>query len=211
MRTDKVAKQVFLSSAYNNDVHEREMWEKEVFQSMAERSGQELSINTIDYLENFGTEFSNSLYLNFIMLNFMECEVDTRIKEIVNHVWIASWDSFEENNAIVCLDMFHDGSYLVKITTDLQIIIRKMTELYCVIMTSEFLLAGEKNEVSTENIDVMIAIAVDDIIYDRNENNIIDYIEKLGPKAQWLYTEAFSSVYTGGIAFVVFHEIGHIL
>lgn len=204
------AKDYFFREAYFRNEDERSNWEKEV----AEQIKKEYEIDTFDELikklEDIELKYSNNLIIDKIIGKYLEKESNPKIRKIVKKFWIGSWDSPDFVNAQVQTEHYYDDSHLAKVTTELQVQLRRLCDLFSIVLYMQSGKIEEKANYSNELAAMLVALQIKDIKYDTD-----DYVTKgisLVPENfARVYQLAFNKAYQSGLTFVVFHEIGHVL
>ncbi|ACD23901.1 hypothetical protein FDE76_05445 [Clostridium botulinum] len=213
----------FYSEAYQRNEKERGNWHREVVEAVINSStDKNIDINgrkfgttqkvndfkkMLKFLNNYELNSSNDIITNNIIKRFLEAEQEQPVKEIVSRAWIGLWDSTESINACVNKKDFYDDSYLIRFTTELQILIRKVAELYCTAILFD-MMKPAKGKV-LEFLNNMIGIQLHDIQHDNDEIGVFDYIDILPDGFRNVYEIIFYNVFSASCAFVIFHEIGH--
>ncbi|MBU3075696.1 hypothetical protein [Clostridium estertheticum] len=213
----------FYWEAYQRNEKERGNWYREVAVAVinsntdenivinGRKFGTTQKINdfkkTLEVLNDYELNSSNDLISNNIIKSFLESEQEQQVKEIVSRSWIGLWDSTEGINACVNKKNFYDDSYLIRFTTELQILIRKVTELYSTAILIDMMKPAEGKIL--EFLNNMIGIELHDIQHDNDEIGVSDYINILPDNLRNVYQIIFHNVFSASCAFVIFHEIGH--
>lgn len=219
----KQAEGVFFSEAYHNGETERSNWQREVLRnvlsSMTENgiiiNGRNIGDSNFvaklerlqEELDNYELTLSNDLTSEIILMCFLQNETNEEVKELVLKSWVGLWDSPSFINACVNKQDFYDGSYLVKYTSEFQILLRKVTELFCtLIFTLDF---AEDADKVLESFAQMLAIELHDIEFDEDEIGINAYLSLFPTRLRDTYEEIFQKCFFAGCMFIIFHEIGH--
>ena len=140
----KVAKDVFFSEAYQKNEKEREHWQREVlgdllrlrFEHGVDTLGNQ-TLNDIskdkelaNKFENHTMETGNDIFSDVIIRSYLAVETNEDVRKLVSNVWVGLWDAPDSINAGINAKPFYDGSFLVRFTSDLQILLRKVVELF---------------------------------------------------------------------------------
>lgn len=219
----KQAENTFFSEAYHKREHERSYWMRDVANEfLLHKTEDGLVINsrklggpeTIKVLEkiaqiteNHSLTMSNDIFSEVILKAFLETEKNEEVKQLVSNAWVGLWDSPNFINACVNKELFYDQSYLVRYTSEFQIILRKVVELFCTIVFLLNTLPSEKKLLDT--FSKMLAIELHDIKYENDEIGVEDIVSQLPEKIRSTYNEIFEKTFLAGCTFIIFHEIGH--
>ena len=198
----------FFRLAYKNNEDERLNWEKDValqFQGVYESKIFHL-LNA--HFEDTELKNSNSLILESIIKKYIKNEKNEDIKTHVGKCWAANWDSLNLNNAEVFTNPCYDGSYLIKITTNLQISLRRISDLFAVILYLHIAESGENTGFSVKLAAQLSLLLLMDISND-TDNYIIQGLPLVNDTFKSSYETAFKTAYLSGLTFILFHEIGH--
>ncbi|MBQ7231107.1 MAG: hypothetical protein IJX04_09475 [Oscillospiraceae bacterium] len=217
----KVAKDVFFRSAYRNNENEREHWQREVlvdFLDIASKQGATVAGNLTGKdmedlkalakkLENHTLDTGNDLVCDWIIERFLEIEDNKDIKNLVSNIWVGLWDSSDTINAGITNNPYYDESYLIRFTSEFQILIRKIAELFSTVV---FLLdIPENDKIVCEVLMYLLSIELHDICCEDTEIGVKNYIDMFPESMHFCYEHIFRYSFLAGCAFVIFHEIGH--
>ncbi len=208
-----IAREYFFSDAYRRSEVERTKWEREVLEEYFNRENnvpfelKEVLYNTYDEEEK---THSNTNIYEMIINTYLSIEKNQTIKDIVDKCWIGNWDSPEYSNAMVILDKFFDDSHLIKVTTELQIDIRRTSELVAMALYYQCASSGKIDNSSINDVAQLTAICLHDI---KNDSDL--FVERGWPliseEISGVYNTVFNTTFFSAMSFVVFHEIGHLL
>ena len=217
----KVAEEVFFSDAFKRNEKERYHWNREVLDELLSLRldhgitalGNQSIEDVSKYLElacklsEHVIESGNDIVSNVIIQAFLNTEENERIRELVTNVWIGLWDAPDSLNACINSQAYYDGSFLIRFTSDLQIMIRKVVELFTTeIFAQRFLyLLGEIPQFLTR----MLSIELHDIKYEDSEIGVKNLLDVFPENMREGYNSIFEYAFLSGCAFVIFHEIGH--
>lgn len=204
------ARDNFFREAYKKDEEERSNWEKEVAEQYREMYETDIFNEFIRKVSEFETKHSNSLILDGIINAYMKKENNNRLRMKVCECWAASWDSADFNNAQVQVTPYYDNSHLIRITTELQIALRRVSELFGIVLYLYIAKSGKISEYSMELAAKLYVLQLRDII-DDTDNYVIEGLPLIPDDFKSIYDVAFRTAYISGLSFVLFHEIGHIL
>ncbi|MGN0386926.1 MAG: hypothetical protein ACI4EX_13725 [Lachnospiraceae bacterium] len=207
-----IARDYFYADAYRRKEEERTKWEKEVIEEYI--NSQNNIPSDLKELHNiFDTEekkHSNTNIYEMIINTYLLIEKNQKIKDIVDKCWIGNWDSPEYSNAIVMLDKFYDGSHLIRVTTELQMDIRRTSELVAIVLYYQLASSGEFDNASISIAARLAAICLHDI-----KNDLDLYVESAMPLISEgisdVYNTVFGTTFIAAMSFVVFHEVGHLI
>lgn len=203
------AKDYFFREAYLRNEDERSNWEKEVAEQIKKTYETDAFDEFIKKLEDFELKYSNSLIIDNIIGKYLEKESNPKIRETVKKFWVGNWDSPDFINAQVQTDPYYDDSHLAKVTTELQVQLRRLCDLFSIILYIYSGTIEEKVDYSNELAAKLVALQIKDIKYDTD-----DYVTKgisLVPENfAGVYQLAFNKAYQSGLTFAVFHEMGHV-
>lgn len=206
---------------HQRNEQEREHWQREVLgELLTLRLKQDVdtlgnqTINDIrqdkylaNKLEQHTMETGNDIFSDIIIQSYLAIETNEDVRELVSNVWVGLWDAPDSINAGINTEPFYDGSYLVRFTSDLQILLRKVVELFTTeLFTLNF--ANSDGNIS-EIFEHMLAIELHDIQHEDDEIGVKNLIDLLPSKTREGYHLVFEYAFLAGCAFVIFHEIGH--
>ena len=218
---DKVAKDVFFSEAYQKNEKEREHWQREVLDDLLtlrlEHGVDTLGNQTLNDIckdkelankfENHTMETGNDIFSDVIIRSYLAVETNEDVRKLVSKVWVGLWDAPDSINAGINTKPFYDGSFLVRFTSDFQILLRKVVELF----TTEVFALNAANSVGSipEIFKHMLTVELHDIQQEDDEIGVKNLIDLLPDKTKEGYNLVFEYAFLAGCAFVIFHEIGH--
>jgi len=217
----KVAEDVFFLEAFQRNEKERYHWNREVLNELLSMRldhgittlGNQ-SIEAVSKYLELARELSdhvidtgNDIISNVIIKAFLNVEDNERIRELVSNVWIGLWDAHDSLNACINSQAYYDGSFLIRFTSDLQIMIRKVVELFTTeifVQRFMYLLDG-----TPQFLTKMLSIELHDIKYEDDEIGVKNIIEAFPEDMREGYNSIFEYAFLSGCAFIIFHEIGH--
>lgn len=212
-REEMIARDYFFSDAYKHGEAERTKWEREVLEEYYNRENKapfglkEVLYNIFDAEEKI---HSNTNIYEMIINTYLSIENNQNIKDIVDKCWIGNWDSPEYSNAMVMFDKFYDDSHLIKVTTELQIDIRRTSELVAIALYYQLTSSGKVDNVSICDVAHITAICLHDI---KNDSDL--FVERalrlISKEISDVYNTVLKITFFSAMSFVVFHEIGHLL
>lgn len=218
---NKVAKETFFAEAYRRNKQEREHWQREVLKDlMALKSEKGVNMignqkidtliqkqDFIDKLENHTMKTGNDIFSDVIIKSYLTVESNEDVRDLISKMWIGLWDESETINAGINAIPFYDGSFLIRFTSNLQILLRKVVELFT---TEVVALKSANSEGNIPGIfEHMLAIELHDIQQEDDEIGVKNVIDILPSDIRDAYNSIFEYAFLAGCAFVIFHEIGH--
>lgn len=203
------ARDNFFREAYKKNEEERSNWEREVAEQYQEMYETDVFDEFIEKAMEFEIKHSNSLILDGIINTYMEKENNDILKMKVRKCWVGSWDSVNFNNALVQVIPYYDASHLIRITTELQIALRRVSELFAIALYTYIAKNHKSSEFSIELAAKLCALQLRDII-DDTDNYVTEGFPLISDNFKNTYDVAFRTAYISGLSFVLFHEIGHI-
>ena len=216
-----VAKETFFSEAYRKNEQEREHWQREVLREVLtlkfEKGVNTIGNQTLDdlaqnqdlisKLEQHTMETGNDIFSDVIIKSYLAIESNEDVRDLISSVWIGLWDATETINAGINTNPFYDGSFLIKFASDLQILLRKVVELFATEVFSLNIATtiGSIPEIFKQ----MLAIELHDIQHESKEIGVKNLIDLLPSDTKKAYDLVFEYAFLAGCAFVIFHELGH--
>lgn len=215
------AKNYFFRLSYEQykkgKTEERARWEEEIFSKVLACVKEENpKIKTaavdsfLDFLHQLQLNYSNSLVFEQIIREILKKEENETVARVIKNCWVAQWDYLEKKNACVLTEEFIDGSYLIRITSELVVNLSRMAWLY----TTTLLLnditpyADFSDRIFLTNLSKKL---VKDLKDDTDEGTM--YLADNSPSLE--VTKILASLthayYDASIVFVIMHEVGHIL
>lgn len=217
----KVAEDVFFSEAFRRNEQERAHWQREVLNELIALKSKN-GVNTLgiqmlenicenqdlaNKLEQHTMETGNDIFSDVIIKSYLVVEPNEEVRDLISKMWIGLWDAPEAINAGINTEPFYDGSFLIRFTSNLQILLRKVVELFT---TEVFALNFATAQGNIPKIfKHMLAIELHDIQQEDNEMGVMNLIDLLPGDMREGYNLVFEYAFLASCAFVIFHEIGH--
>lgn len=214
------AKDYFFRMSYQqyqqNKEEEREKWEIEVLQSILKIVKEEDGIDTplldkaIEEAKEREWAHSNNFGIEKTVNGILRREKNQDVANILKSCWIASWDFPDEKNARVETEPCYDGSYLVRINTELIVNLTRVIWLYTTILLLEDITpyADIRDGVA---LNTLKSKFIKDVKNDTDKGTefLMECLMTDNTKYKaYLFVQKY---YESALTFIIMHEVGHIL